>query len=550
MPSSGSAAASARIAVDAFIGSASSGLLGRRAAARGAVAVRRVADGLEQRAQRQRRVGDDRVAHRRARRLVGVARDRDERACPRAAAGRGCSGSRGRPTSPRRARGRAPASVSASGPIAGGRMPWKRGWSSGKPIRPPPGAGVAQTGSRWRSASATAASQPPLASMSGPATSTGFDACAQALGERAIDVRRRRARGRRPRASVWWRDRVVVDLGVPVVHRDRDERRALRRQRREVRGARERVRDVLGARRLVAPLDERVRHPRRVAVGQVGLQRHQRAGLLAGGDDERRLVGLRVEDRAHRVADAGRGVQVHERRPAASPARSRRPCRRRPPPGGRGRSGSRRGSPRASAARSSPGCRTSSSSRARAASRRRRREPASSRRSLCDDSRAVITGVHAIVYTKEAERLRAFFADVLELAVGRRGRRLAHLRAAAGRARRAPGRGQRAATSCTSCATTSRRPSPSSRPRASSWPARSRDEGFGLLTAIRLPDGTELGLYEPRHPLPPLSASGATVRSGGGRAWSGAGRRRRPAAARRWSRGPLARGEALARVSS
>jgi catechol 2,3-dioxygenase-like lactoylglutathione lyase family enzyme len=29
------------------------------------------------------------------------------------------------------------------------------------------------------------------------------------------------------------------------------------------------------------------------------------------------------------------------------------------------------------------------------------------------------------------------------------------------------------------------------------------DEGFGLLTAIKLPGGGELGLYEPRHPLPP-----------------------------------------------
>ena len=28
------------------------------------------------------------------------------------------------------------------------------------------------------------------------------------------------------------------------------------------------------------------------------------------------------------------------------------------------------------------------------------------------------------------------------------------------------------------------------------------DEGFGLLTAIRLPSGGELGLYEPRHPTP------------------------------------------------
>jgi hypothetical protein len=29
-----------------------------------------------------------------------------------------------------------------------------------------------------------------------------------------------------------------------------------------------------------------------------------------------------------------------------------------------------------------------------------------------------------------------------------------------------------------------------------------KDEGFGLVTAIRLPGGGELGLYEPRHPSP------------------------------------------------
>lgn len=28
------------------------------------------------------------------------------------------------------------------------------------------------------------------------------------------------------------------------------------------------------------------------------------------------------------------------------------------------------------------------------------------------------------------------------------------------------------------------------------------DEGFGLMTALRLPGGGELGLYEPRHPTP------------------------------------------------
>ena len=29
------------------------------------------------------------------------------------------------------------------------------------------------------------------------------------------------------------------------------------------------------------------------------------------------------------------------------------------------------------------------------------------------------------------------------------------------------------------------------------------DEGWGLVTALILPGGGELGLYEPRHPLPP-----------------------------------------------
>ena len=32
------------------------------------------------------------------------------------------------------------------------------------------------------------------------------------------------------------------------------------------------------------------------------------------------------------------------------------------------------------------------------------------------------------------------------------------------------------------------------------------DEGFGLVTAIKLPGGGELGLYEPRHPIPSASS--------------------------------------------
>jgi hypothetical protein len=29
-----------------------------------------------------------------------------------------------------------------------------------------------------------------------------------------------------------------------------------------------------------------------------------------------------------------------------------------------------------------------------------------------------------------------------------------------------------------------------------------KDAGFGLVTAVKIPGGGELGLYEPRHPTP------------------------------------------------
>jgi hypothetical protein len=48
----------------------------------------------------------------------------------------------------------------------------------------------------------------------------------------------------------------------------------------------------------------------RIPVGEVRLHRHLRPDLLAGGDEQRGVVRLRVEDRAHPVPDAGSGVQV------------------------------------------------------------------------------------------------------------------------------------------------------------------------------------------------------------------------------------------------
>jgi predicted enzyme related to lactoylglutathione lyase len=115
----------------------------------------------------------------------------------------------------------------------------------------------------------------------------------------------------------------------------------------------------------------------------------------------------------------------------------------------------------------------------------------------------VITGVHAIVYSQEAERLRTFFRDVLELpSVDAGGGWLIFALPPAELAAHpteGAGGGHELYLMCDDIAATvaelEAKGVEIARPVS--------DQGFGLLTAIRLPDGTELGLYEPRHPLPP-----------------------------------------------
>jgi len=114
----------------------------------------------------------------------------------------------------------------------------------------------------------------------------------------------------------------------------------------------------------------------------------------------------------------------------------------------------------------------------------------------------VITGMHAIVFSPQAERVRAFFADVLglpsadagggwlifalppaELAVHPAddgGHHELYLMCDDIRATLAElaGKGVEVARDVS-------------------------DQGWGLLAAIRLPDGSEFPIYQPRHPLPP-----------------------------------------------
>jgi catechol 2,3-dioxygenase-like lactoylglutathione lyase family enzyme len=113
----------------------------------------------------------------------------------------------------------------------------------------------------------------------------------------------------------------------------------------------------------------------------------------------------------------------------------------------------------------------------------------------------MITGIHAIVFTPDAEAIRAFFRDVLELPSvdAGEGWLIFALPPAELAAHPAEGPSRHELyLMCDDIAATVEELQGKgveiARPVS--------DEGFGLETAVRLPDGSELGLYEPRHPTP------------------------------------------------
>jgi predicted enzyme related to lactoylglutathione lyase len=113
----------------------------------------------------------------------------------------------------------------------------------------------------------------------------------------------------------------------------------------------------------------------------------------------------------------------------------------------------------------------------------------------------MITGVHAVIFTSDAESVRAFFRDVLRFSSVDAGEgwlifALPPAELAAHPADE-PGH-QELYLMCDDAHQTvdelKRKGVKFSRPIS--------DENFGLMTAIKLPGGAELGLYEPRHPTP------------------------------------------------
>jgi predicted enzyme related to lactoylglutathione lyase len=113
----------------------------------------------------------------------------------------------------------------------------------------------------------------------------------------------------------------------------------------------------------------------------------------------------------------------------------------------------------------------------------------------------VITGIHAIVFSPQAQKVRAFFADVLGLtSVDAGGGWLIFALPPAELAVHPADGASRHELylMCDNIQATLAELSG----RGVEVARDVSDQGWGLLAAIRLPDGSEFPLYEPRHPSP------------------------------------------------
>ena len=113
----------------------------------------------------------------------------------------------------------------------------------------------------------------------------------------------------------------------------------------------------------------------------------------------------------------------------------------------------------------------------------------------------MITGVHAIVFSPEAEKVRAFFKDLLSLpSVDAGGGWLIFaLPPAEVAVHPTDGNGHHELyLMCDDIQATLAE----LRGKGVEVAREATDQGWGLVAAIRLPDGSEFPIYEPRHPSP------------------------------------------------
>jgi catechol 2,3-dioxygenase-like lactoylglutathione lyase family enzyme len=113
----------------------------------------------------------------------------------------------------------------------------------------------------------------------------------------------------------------------------------------------------------------------------------------------------------------------------------------------------------------------------------------------------MIIGVHAVIFTTDAEEDRAFFRDVLEFPSvdAGSGWLIFALPPAELAAHPADENGRHELYLMSDHLHTT---IDELKAKGVEFSRPVSDEGFGLVTSIRLPGGGELGLYEPRHPTP------------------------------------------------
>jgi catechol 2,3-dioxygenase-like lactoylglutathione lyase family enzyme len=112
----------------------------------------------------------------------------------------------------------------------------------------------------------------------------------------------------------------------------------------------------------------------------------------------------------------------------------------------------------------------------------------------------MITGLHAIVFSPEADKVRAFFADVLGFSsVDAGGGWLIFAMPPAELAVHPAGEGRHELyLMCDDI----HEALAGLRAKGVEVAQEVSDQGWGLLAAIRLPDGTQFPIYQPRHPSP------------------------------------------------
>jgi predicted enzyme related to lactoylglutathione lyase len=111
----------------------------------------------------------------------------------------------------------------------------------------------------------------------------------------------------------------------------------------------------------------------------------------------------------------------------------------------------------------------------------------------------MIAGLHTILYSKKADVVRAFFRDVLEFPSVDAGRGWLIFAAPPGEIAIHPTEDRGSAElylMCTNVEATVAK----LKERGVEFATPVKDQGWGRITQLTLPDGQSLGLYEPRHP--------------------------------------------------